>query len=278
MGIVSRFSWTGGREALEAENPRALSVRGAAFANPPVVVYDLFGMKRMPAAVVLFSGGIDSTTALYWALSRYAKVHALTVNYGQRSQAEVRLARRFVRGLGIPHAILKADLRQIGGSALTDPSIPLPGIKRQAKRPAAGLPATYVPFRNGILLALAAAWAEVNRVSDIVCGFHVLDSPGYPDTREPFVKAMEKAVNAGTGAALGGTRTRILAPFIRLGKSEIIRRGLRLEADYAFAVSCYAGGEIPCGRCSSCLLRKKAWREAGAEDPLIVRLRKEGRL
>jgi 7-cyano-7-deazaguanine synthase len=171
--------------------------------------------------------------------------------------------------------VLKIDLRPVGGSALTDPRVPLPRSARPAGRPA-GPPATYVPFRNGIFLALAAAWAEARDVRDLVCGFHVADSPDYPDTTRAFVRAMEKAVRAGTKAAFGGPALRIVAPLIGLSKAGIIRLGLRLGADYAYSVSCYAGAERPCGTCSSCRFRARAWKAAGREDPLLARLRKEG--
>jgi len=228
------------------------------------------------SCVVLFSGGIDSTTALYWALDRYDRVLPLTFDYGQRHRVEVRLAGRLLRRLGLGRTVLKVDLKQVGGSALTDPAIPLPRFGKREELPA-GPPATYVPFRNGIFLALAAAWAEPRGVRDLVCGFHVRDSPDYPDTRRAFVRAMERAINAGTAAACGAPPVRVLAPFAGLGKSAIIRRGLGLGADYSFSVSCYAGREVPCGTCSSCLLRREAWAEAGREDPLLARLRKEGK-
>jgi 7-cyano-7-deazaguanine synthase len=112
----------------------------------------------------------------------------------------------------------------------------------------------------------------------MVCGFHVLDSPEYPDTREDFLRAMESAVNRGTKASAGGPRIRILAPFIRMGKADIIRQGIALGADYSRSVSCYAGSEVPCGACSSCRIRARAWKEIGVEDPLLARLRKEGKL
>ncbi len=231
----------------------------------------------MKSCVVLFSGGIDSTTALYWALARSAKVFALTIDYGQRHAVEVRMAKRLARKLAIPHIVLKIDLTQVGGSALTDAAISVPQY-RDLKTLKAGIPPTYVPFRNGILLSLAAAWAEAKGVTDLVCGFNMIDSPNYPDTRCEFVRAMEEAINAGTKAAFGTPRMRVLAPFVKLKKSTIIRKGIALGADYSYSVSCYAGGEVPCGACSSCLLRKKAWREAGLKDPLIARLRKEGKL
>jgi len=229
----------------------------------------------MRSCVVLFSGGLDSTTALAWARSRYDDVRALTFDYGQRHHLEVAMARRAARRLGVPHALLKVDLRQIGGSALTDRRIPLPHRARAASsRP--GPPSTYVPFRNGILLALAAAWAETRGIRDLVCGFHVADSPDYPDTTPTFVRAMEKAVRAGTKAAFGGPKARILAPLLGLSKADIIRLGLRLGADYAHSVSCYAGAERPCGTCPACRFRARAWKAVGREDPLIVRLRKGG--
>ena len=229
----------------------------------------------MKTCVVLFSGGLDSTTALAWALTRYGRVHALTFDYGQRHQVEVAAARRAARRLGVPHAVLKIDLRPVGGSALTDPSVPLPRFARPAAR-RAGPPATYVPFRNGVIIALAAAWAEARGVRDIVCGFHVADSPDYPDTTARFVRAMERAVRAGTKAAFGAPPTRIVAPLLGLDKAGIIRLGLALGADYAGAVSCYAGGGRPCGTCSSCRFRARAWKAVGREDPLLARHRKGG--
>jgi len=228
------------------------------------------------SCAVLFSGGIDSTTALYWALKRYEQVFPLTFDYGQRHRVEIRLAGRLVRKLGLVRTVLKVDLSQVGGSALTDPSLRLPRFKTSARLPA-GPPATYVPFRNGIFLAIAAAWAEARGVRDLVCGFHIIDSPDYPDTRKEFVRAMERAINLGTAAAFGGPKTRVLAPFLGLSKAGIIRRGLALGADYSTSLSCYAGREAPCRTCSSCILRSTAWREVGRDDPLIARLRKEGR-
>lgn len=231
----------------------------------------------MRSCVVLFSGGLDSTTALAWALRRYDKVHALTFDYGQRHRVEIAMARKTARRIGVPQTILKVDLRQIGGSALTDTRIPLPRPPRRSGA-AAGPPATYVPFRNGIFLALAAAWAETRGIRELVCGFHVEDSPDYPDTTRTFIKAMEKALQAGTKASFGGPRVRVRAPLVGLSKAGIIRLGLGLGADYAYAVSCYAGAERPCGTCSSCRFRARAWRDVGREDPLVARLRrrKEG--
>jgi 7-cyano-7-deazaguanine synthase len=234
-------------------------------------------MRQSRKALVLFSGGIDSTTALYWAQGRYADVAALSFDYGQRHRVELTLARRLARRLRLPHRVLKVDLRQVGGSALTDRSVSLPRFPRHQDI-GPGLPATYVPFRNGIFLALAAAWAEAKGIDDIVCGFNTIDSPNYPDTRASFVRAMQRAIDLGTGTASNGGRIRIAAPFIRMKKSEIIRLGLSLGADYSFSISCYGGREVPCRRCSSCLLRKRAWEEAGIKDHLLIRLRKEGKI
>lgn len=231
----------------------------------------------MKKSIVLFSGGIDSTTALYWALNSYQKVHALTFNYGQRHKIEIIMARKITEKLDVHHKILNLDLNQIGGSSLTDSKLPLPEYKNIEE--IKGIPSsTYVPFRNGILLSLAAAWAEVEEIKDIICGFNVLDSPNYPDTRKGFVETMEKAINLGTKASLSQEGFRILSPFLNLKKSEIIKKGLSLGADYSYSVSCYKGQEIPCQKCSSCLLRQKAWEEAGLEDPLILRLEKEGKI
>lgn len=228
-------------------------------------------------AVVLFSGGVDSTTALYWARARCAGVSALSFDYGQRHRIELDLAGRLAGRLRIPWHVFKIDLRPIGGSALTDLSVPLPRIPRGGNI-GPGVPATYVPFRNGIFLALAAAWAEAHGFDDIICGFNTIDSPAYPDTRAPFVRAMQRAIDSGTAAEARGRRIRVIAPFARMKKSEIIRLGLSLGADYSLSISCYAGKEVPCGRCSSCRLRARAWEEVGVTDPLMARLRKEGKI
>jgi 7-cyano-7-deazaguanine synthase len=233
--------------------------------------------RPMKECLVLYSGGIDSTTALYWARASYDRVSALGFDYGQRHRLELALSRRLTRRLRIPHKILRLDLRQVGGSSLTDQDVPLPEFE-SAERIGPRIPVTYVPFRNGIFLALAAAWAEVRGIHDLVCGFNIIDSPHYPDTRTPFVKAMEKAINLGTKAAVTSRKTRIIAPFIRMRKSEIIEKGLSLGADYSYSISCYRGDEIPCGKCSSCLLRERAWQEVGVKDHLLQRLKKEGKL
>jgi len=233
--------------------------------------------KEMKHALVLLSGGLDSTTALYWAIDRYERVHALTFDYGQRHRIEVQFTQRIAKNLNIPLKILQIDLQQIGGSSLTDPAWPLPPLDRSvADRD--GPPSTYVPFRNGIFLALATAWAEVQSHTEIVCGFHVLDSPDYPDTRREFVEAMEETINLGSKASFGKTRINIQVPFLDMNKAEIVKRGLALGADYSYSISCYSGSEVPCMECASCRMRQKAWKEIGIADPLILRIKKEGKL
>ena len=232
---------------------------------------------KMRSSLVLFSGGIDSTTALYWALDRADKVFALTFDYSQRHAVEIDLAKKQLQKLKVAHKVLRIDLGQIGGSALTERNIPLPEFER-IEEIKEEIPATYVPFRNGIFLSLAAAWAEVKDIREIVCGFNTVDSPNYPDAQESFVEAMEKAINLGSKAISTGKSIRILAPFVNMKKSEIIEKGLSLGADYSYSISCYAGDEIPCQRCSSCIIRQKAWEEVGRRDPLLSRLEKEGKL
>lgn len=231
----------------------------------------------MKKSIVLFSGGLDSTTAIYWALERYEKVFALTFDYGQRNRIELDMAGKVAQKLSVPQKILRVDLKQIGGSSLTDTKLSLPQYEKMEESEE-GLPSTYVPFRNGIFLALAAAWAEVTGIKEIICGFNVIDSPNYPDTRKQFVQAMQEAINLGTKASLSPEKIQIIAPFLKMKKSDIIKEGLSLNVDYSFAISCYCGEEIPCQKCSSCVLRQKAWEEVGLQDPLILRLEEEGKI
>jgi len=201
----------------------------------------------------------------------------LTFDYGQRHAVEIKMAKKTADALNISQTILSVDLQQIGGSSLTDPTQNLQEFL-DLEDIEAGVPSTYVPFRNGIFLSMAAAWGEVHDIQDIICGFNVIDSPNYPDTTHDFALAMEKAINLGTKAAFGKKAFKVLAPFVGLKKADIIQEGLSLGADYSYSISCYAGREIPCLKCSSCLLRQKAWEETGRHDPLINRLKKEGKL
>lgn len=233
--------------------------------------------SKMKKSIVLFSGGLDSTTAIYWALDRYEKVFALTFDYGQRNMIELDMAGKVAQKLNVPQKVLRVNLKQIGGSSLTDTKLSLPQYEKMEESEE-GLPSTYVPFRNGIFLALAAAWAEVVGIKEIICGFNVIDSPNYPDTRKQFVQAMQEAINLGTKASLSPEKIQIIAPFLKMKKSDIIKEGLSLNVDYSFAISCYCGEEIPCQKCSSCVLRQKAWEKVGLQDPLILRLEEEGKI
>lgn len=234
-------------------------------------------ISRPESCLVLFSGGIDSTTALHWALRRYGRVQPVIFDYGQRHRVEIKMARKTCHRLGLTPRTIKVDLRQVGGSALTEKKISVPQFKK-SEDIKKGLPVTYVPFRNGIFISLAAALGESLGIFDIVCGFNVIDSPNYPDTTAAFVRAMNRAINEGTGARFGRKKFRIIAPFVKMKKSEIISLGLKLGADYSYSITCYAGREVPCQRCSACLLRARAWKEAGQEDHLLARLKKEGKI
>ncbi len=230
----------------------------------------------MDKAVVIFSGGLDSTTALYWAREVFEEVYALTFVYGQRHSLEVEMAGKIARRVGVKeHGFLEVDLTRIGGSALTDPSMEVP-LDEEPTR--GGIPITYVPFRNGIFLALAAAWAEVRGISHLVGGWNAVDFSGYPDCRLQFLKTMERAINLGTKAGSEGRPFTVHAPLINLSKAQIISLGLSLGADYSWSISCYQGGEIPCGHCDSCQLRARGWRVVGIMDHLLERLLREGKL
>ena len=220
-------------------------------------------------AVVLLSGGLDSYTAAAIAKAQRFTLYALTIHYGQRHAREVEAARTVARALGVErHLELEADLRPIGGSSLTsDEKVPL-----DRDLDAAGIPSTYVPARNTIFLSLALGWAEVLGAHDLVIGVNALDYSGYPDCRPEFVAAFEQLANLATRAGVEGERFRVHTPLITLSKAEIIRRGLELGLDYGLTHSCYAPGtdRRPCGRCDSCVLRARGFREAGVPDPLLL--------
>ena len=220
-------------------------------------------------AVVLLSGGLDSTTALAIARAEGYEAYAMTFRYGQRHEHEVEAARRIARRLGAAeHRIVEIDLGAFGGSALTaDIDVPK---HRADEEIGAGIPVTYVPARNTIFLSYALAWAEVLGAADIFIGVNALDYSGYPDCRPEFVEAFERLANLAIGAAVEGRlRVAIHAPLIRLTKAEIIARGLGLGVDYALTTSCYdpsPAGEA-CGACDACRLRLKGFAEAGLSDP-----------
>jgi 7-cyano-7-deazaguanine synthase len=215
-------------------------------------------------AVVLLSGGLDSATVLAMARSQGFECHALSVEYGQRHSAELDAARRVARAGGArDHRIMRVDLAGIGGSALTDHTIAVP------ETPTSGIPVTYVPARNTMMLSLALGWAEVLAARDIFIGVNFIDSSGYPDCRPEFIEAFERLAAKATKAGVEGHMCRIHAPLIQLSKAEIIREGIRLGVDYGLTVSCYqadAQGRA-CGRCDSCRLRRAGFEAAGVPDP-----------
>jgi 7-cyano-7-deazaguanine synthase len=220
----------------------------------------------MPAAVVLLSGGLDSTTALAIARSQGFDCHALTVRYGQLHAVELDAARRVAAALGAAqHQVLALDLAPLARSALTSADVAVPKDRSLADIGAPGdVPSTYVPARNTVLLSLALAWAETLGARDIFLGVNVLDASGYPDCRPAFVHAFEALAQVATRA--GGIH--IHAPLIAMTKAEIIRAGLALGVDYGITHSCYDPlGDAACGRCDACLLRAKGFADAGIGDP-----------
>jgi len=223
-------------------------------------------MKR---AVVLLSGGIDSTTTLAIALAEGYDTYALSFDYGQRHHIETEAAQRIADSLGAKeHRIAKIDLRVFGGSALTD-DVDVPK-KRLETEIAHGIPITYVPARNTIFLAYALAWAEVLPVGDIFLGVNAVDYSGYPDCRPEFIEAFEKLANLATKAGLEGRHFQIHTPLIKFSKAEIIRKAVELGVDLSLTHSCYDPSPegLACGECDSCLLRLKGFREAGIKDPI----------
>jgi 7-cyano-7-deazaguanine synthase len=221
-----------------------------------------------PRAVVLLSGGLDSATCLAWAIDRGFECFTLGVDYGQRHRVELEAARRISRELGAAeHRELAADLRALGGSALTADLVVPKGRATEAM--AADIPITYVPARNTVLLALALAWAETLEACDLVAGMNALDYSGYPDCRPEFLQAFERLANLGTRAGIEGRPFRVHAPLLELDKAGIVRLGLSLGVDYSLTHSCYdpAPDGAACGACDACLLRRKGFREAGVSDP-----------
>lgn len=219
-------------------------------------------------AIVLLSGGLDSTTALYYARSQgFDELYALTFKYGQKHDKEIEMARSVAQKFGVKeHKTVELLLNQWQGSSLTDPALEIKDGNTERK----DIPDTYVPARNMVFLSVAASYADALGITDIFIGVSEIDYSGYVDCREEFIQAMEKAINAGT--VLGAEEKKkisIHAPFIRMSKAEEIRLGIKLGVDYGNTWSCYRGGKTPCGSCDSCLLRVRAFAEAGIPDPLI---------
>jgi 7-cyano-7-deazaguanine synthase len=215
------------------------------------------------SAVVLLSGGMDSAVVLAIARERGMVCHALSVAYGQRHTSELAAAARLAVDLGaVSHKVVKVDLRHIGGSALTaDIEVPEHG--------GAGIPVTYVPARNTIMLSVALGWAEVLGAADIFCGVNAVDYSGYPDCRPEFIAAFERLANLATRAAVEGQALHVHAPLIAMSKADIVREGLRLGVDFATTVSCYRADAqgLACGHCDACRLRAQGFEGAGVKDP-----------
>jgi 7-cyano-7-deazaguanine synthase len=223
-------------------------------------------------AVVLLSGGLDSSTCLAWARARGFECWTLAVDYGQRHRVELEAARRVARALGATeHRELKLDLRAIGGSALTsDLEVPR---DRDERAMGADVPVTYVPARNTVLLGLALGFAETLGARDLVAGMNALDYSGYPDCRPEFVRAFEALANLATRAGVEGAAFTVHTPLMSLDKAGVIRLGLSLGLDYSLTHTCYdpAPDGTACGRCDACRLRLKGFREAGVPDPARYR-------
>jgi 7-cyano-7-deazaguanine synthase len=223
----------------------------------------------MPHAVLLLSGGLDSTTLLAHALHDGFDVHAMTFRYGQRHATEIAAARRVAAAYSVrDHVVVDIDLRTFGGSALTsDMAVPK---DRDVTSDSSEIPVTYVPARNTIFLSFALAWAEVLNAGDIFIGVNALDYSGYPDCRPEYIAAFEHMANLATrGGVDGSNRVHIRAPFLQFTKADIIRRGLSLGVDYGITQSCYdpSSGGAACGHCDACQLRLKGFKDAGATDP-----------
>ncbi|QKQ70493.1 7-cyano-7-deazaguanine synthase QueC [Acinetobacter sp. 10FS3-1] len=215
-----------------------------------------------PRAIVLLSGGLDSTTCLAWAQARYECI-ALSFMYGQRSTTELDAARALVKRAGIEHRVINIDLGNLGGSALTDPSLEIPDQEQE------GIPITYVPARNTIFLSYALAAAEVLHAEAIVIGINAVDYSGYPDCRQEFIEAFANMARLATKVGIEGQALKFETPLLHLSKANIIRLGLEHGVDYSQTVSCYQADDLgrACGKCDSCRLRKQGFADAGVEDP-----------
>ena len=219
-------------------------------------------------AVILLSGGLDSTTCLAIAKNQGFELYALTFNYGQRHDFELKSAQKIVDRYQIKnHSVVDIDLAQFGGSALTD-DIDVP--KDRSESEMTDIPLTYVPARNTVFLSLALAWAETLNAFDIFIGVNALDYSGYPDCRPEYIAAFEKTANLATKAGISGASFKIHTPLINMKKSEIILNGLQLGVDYSLTSSCYdpLKDGVPCGHCDACILRLKGFQEANTLDPL----------
>lgn len=221
-------------------------------------------MAEQQRAVILVSGGLDSTTVLAMAQAQGYACYTLTFDYGQRHRAELLAAERVSIALGdVEHKVVKLNLDSIGGSALTDTSIAVPEEETE------GIPVTYVPARNTVFLSIALGWAEVLGANDIFIGVNAVDYSGYPDCRPEYIAAFEAMANLATRAGVEGQKLTIHTPLMEWGKGDIISAGLALGVDYTLTVSCYQATEqgLACGRCDSCRLRRQGFIDAGVTDP-----------
>jgi len=221
-------------------------------------------MSDNKRAVILVSGGLDSTTVLAQARADGYACYTLSFDYGQRHRAELVAAQRVSQALGdVEHKVVKLNLDSIGGSALTDTDIDVPEEETE------GIPITYVPARNTVFLAIALGWAEVLGAHDIFIGVNAVDYSGYPDCRPEFIRAFETTANLATKVGVEGQKITIHTPLMDAGKGEIIQRGMALGVDYALTVSCYQATEegLACGKCDSCRLRRRGFEEAKLADP-----------
>ena len=221
----------------------------------------------MKKAVCLLSGGLDSTTSLYFALKEKFNVVALTVSYGQLHSKEIEFAKETARTLNVPHHLLSVSMPW-KGSALLDSNIPMP-VMREESQMAAEIPSTYVPARNSIFLSLAASCAEAVGAEVLFIGANILDYSGYPDCRPEYFEAFERMIKLGTKAGAEGRKIKIQAPLLQLNKKQIIEMGRSLHVPFEKTWSCYQGRETPCGDCDSCRLRAKGFKEAGFADPIL---------
>jgi len=221
-------------------------------------------MSEKPKAVILISGGLDSATTLAIAQEQGYECYALSMDYGQRHRVELKAAHWVAESFGVAeHKVINVGLDGLGGSALTDSTIPVPEQLEE------GIPSTYVPARNTIFLSLALGWAEVIGAKDLFIGVTAVDYSGYPDCREEFIRAFEEVANLGTKAGVEGRAFQIHTPLVKLSKADIIQQGIRLGVDYGLTVSCYQADNEgrACGVCDSCRFRRQGFKEAGVVDP-----------
>lgn len=223
---------------------------------------------RNTSAVVLLSGGLDSATTLAIAKQKHKKIYCLSFQYGQKHSKELKAAKGLARFYGAKHTVLQVQMPW-KGSSLLDSKIKIP-VHRSLKKMSGTIPSTYVPARNTVFLSFALSLAETIGAGKVFIGVNALDYSGYPDCRPKFLKAMEKVFFLGTKTGAQGKRIKIQAPLLKKTKAQIVRMGKRLEVPYQLTWSCYTGGKKPCGKCDSCLLRAKGFKEAGIADPLLI--------